>query len=148
MWILPIFAGLIIACKLLGKHPSPSVINISAPPGIQESQEILKEYNRILEKLDASPYGPFMRVGGTPHNAALTWTSPEGMEIVITVRKYGKALDAEIKSYIKGNRGEGHRGGWYSKTAQNSPPLSDQILPCVSRLVRQGKAIRQAGTAR
>lgn len=128
MWIVPVFFGLFIAYKLLdGKHITPKGTIVRTSP---ESQEILKEYNDILEKLDASPYGPFMRV--SPQNAALTWTTPTGTRIVINITK-NKVFDklvGEVVLYDKGRM--------FSETTilyNESPSPSKTIMPILTRML-------------
>jgi hypothetical protein len=124
MWLIPIILGSIVACKLLTKTSTKTV------GFYNESQEILKEYDDILKKLDASPYGPFTRL--SDNNAALTWTCPTGPLIVITVAKN------QVFNKLVGEITLRHKGHIYSETtmlSNHSPPPSEQVVLILSRML-------------
>jgi hypothetical protein len=125
MWLIPVIVGSLIAYKLLSKPSAQTVGHYN------ESQEILKEYNDMLEKLDASPYGPFARL--SDKNAALTWTSPTGQQVVITVAKN------QVFNKLMGEITLRYKGHVLSETtvlSNNSPPPSKQVVPILARMLR------------
>jgi hypothetical protein len=124
MWLIPAILGVFVAYKLLAKHKNSSVENV-------DQQEIFKEYNDILEKLDVSSYGPFTRV--SPLTGQLVWTTPDNKKIVITVakNKVFNKLVAEIGIHF--------RGRYHSETttlSNTSSPPSQQIVSILTRMLR------------